>query len=114
MRVLSFAFFIGMMLLITVGAHHYMWTRLVRNPPWPAPWPTVGLYVLVGLAALLPITLLLHRIVPRWVATPLATVATAASVSGGIKDAEVKEVEIPSAQTARRPDDRSAGTGNDE
>jgi predicted MPP superfamily phosphohydrolase len=52
--------------------HRYVWARLVRDAAWPGPWGrvlTVGLFVL---AALVPLSFLAMRWLPRPVNAPLA------------------------------------------
>ncbi len=42
--------------------HYYIWTRLVRDPGWPAPWRTVGTTVVVALAMVAPTVMFVTRV----------------------------------------------------
>jgi predicted MPP superfamily phosphohydrolase len=54
--------------------HHYLWARLVDAAEWPAPWgPVLTTFVFV-LAALIPLSLLAMRLLPRAFGGPLAWV----------------------------------------
>jgi len=66
--------FLGLLVLISSGAHFYLWARLGRSPDWPAPWPRVALVSLAFLAVFLPLNLLLQRVLPRAVYSPFAWV----------------------------------------
>ncbi len=52
--------------------HRYVWARLVRDAQWPAPWGRVLSGSVIVLAALVPLTLLAMRWLPRSVNEPLA------------------------------------------
>jgi hypothetical protein len=55
--------------------HRYVWARLVRDAAWAAPWGRGLSGAIVALAALVPITFLAMRWLPRSVNAPLAWVA---------------------------------------
>jgi predicted MPP superfamily phosphohydrolase len=57
------------------GIHVYLWTRLVREPSWGAPWGRVLGVALVVLLALVPLTFVGMRTFPRALNAPLAWVA---------------------------------------
>src|ERR1044071_6752203 len=57
--------FLAVFLLILGGWHYYLWSRLVRDPAWPAPYPRVAAIVLVVLALLPPLTMIAMRTLPR-------------------------------------------------
>jgi len=54
--------------------HRYVWVRLVRDAAWPQPWGWVLTVVVFGLAALVPLTFIAMRWLPRVVNAPLAWV----------------------------------------
>jgi len=65
------AIFLSVVCSVTAAIHCYLWARLVRDIGWPAGverWLTV---LLVGLAVLLPLGLVLTRVLPRDLLTPL-------------------------------------------
>ncbi len=65
------AIFLSVVCSVTAGIHYYLWARLVRDIGWPASvelWLTV---LLVVLAVLLPLGLVLVRLLPRDLLTPL-------------------------------------------
>ena len=53
--------FIAIALSLLAGIHYYLWTRLIRDPRWAAPWSTVGGTLLSLLAASIPLALILGR-----------------------------------------------------
>jgi predicted MPP superfamily phosphohydrolase len=53
--------FIAVALGLLAGIHYHLWTRLIRDPRWPAPWSTVGGTLLSLLAASVPLALVLGR-----------------------------------------------------
>lgn len=57
--------FLAVFLLIVGGWHYYLWTRLVRDPAWPAPYGRLAAVALVVLALLPPITMIAMRALPR-------------------------------------------------
>jgi predicted MPP superfamily phosphohydrolase len=52
--------------------HAYVWGRLVRDPMWLAPWGRVLTAGIFALAALVPLTFLAMRFLPRPINAPLA------------------------------------------
>ena len=46
---------------ITVLLHRYLWARLVRDPQMPLPYSTIATGLLVGLAVLIPVTMVAAR-----------------------------------------------------
>jgi predicted MPP superfamily phosphohydrolase len=54
--------------------HRYVWARLVRDVAWPPPWGLVLTVVVFGLAALVPLTFIAMRWLPRAANAPLAWV----------------------------------------
>jgi predicted MPP superfamily phosphohydrolase len=56
-----FAFFIAVVLAITVCVHYYLWTRLVRDPGWPAPWAALASGALALFAIGMPLAMFLGR-----------------------------------------------------
>lgn len=72
MRLLSYAIFVTMMLLVGGGMHFYIWTRLGRDPGWPSPWPKVTLGVAMALVVAVPLAVATHRALPRAVARILS------------------------------------------
>ncbi|MEZ4392229.1 MAG: metallophosphoesterase [Polyangiales bacterium] len=74
MRALFFLLFFCVVSSIVVGVHRYLWTRLVRDPRWPARWTALGTRTLQALAVLLPLRMLSQRRLPRTLGIPLAWV----------------------------------------
>jgi predicted MPP superfamily phosphohydrolase len=66
---------LGVLSAISALMHRYLWARLVGAPSWPAPWDTVLTWLLVGLAALVPLSFVAMRFLPRALGAPLAWVA---------------------------------------
>jgi predicted MPP superfamily phosphohydrolase len=54
--------------------HRYLWARLVRDASWPEPWRTALTIAIFALAALIPLTLLAMRWLPRDINAPIAWV----------------------------------------
>jgi uncharacterized protein len=54
--------------------HRYLWARLVRDASWPEPWSTTLALAIFALAALIPLTLLAMRWLPRDINAPIAWV----------------------------------------
>src|SRR5258708_30910481 len=52
--------------------HRYLWARLVRDAAWPQPWSRTLAISIFVLAALMPLTLLAMRWLPRAANAPLA------------------------------------------
>ena len=67
--------FLTVIVALAGGLHYYLWVRLVRDPGWPAPLPTIGMWTLIVLGAAVPLAMGLHRFLPRWASTPLAGLA---------------------------------------
>lgn len=72
MRALQIVLFLSVMCLLTWGLHHYLWARLVRDPEWPLQWHRAGTVAIVVAGALVPLGMLLNRVLPRAVMTPIA------------------------------------------
>lgn len=70
-RWLQFGLFLLMIVLFVGGSHFYVWRRLVHDTGLPAPWRSVGLWVVIGLALTLPASFLVSRLLSpdlsRWV-----------------------------------------------
>jgi len=63
--------FVGLILVVVVLVHLYLWKRLVRDPRWPGWGRRVGGVAAVGLAVLLPATLIGARTgYAEWLAWP--------------------------------------------
>ena len=71
MTPLRIAIFLSVVVLILGGSHYYVWARLVRDTELPAPWSTVATGVLAALGAAMIGGLLLTRLGPRSVASPV-------------------------------------------
>jgi predicted MPP superfamily phosphohydrolase len=71
-RAVQFAFFFGMVLLITSGLHFYVWVRLVRDTALPPPWRQAATWALVVLGLSVPAAMMLGRVLPFQV-TRIAT-----------------------------------------
>jgi uncharacterized protein len=56
-----FFVFIAVALGLLGGIHYYLWTRLVRDPRWKAPWGSVGGTLLALLFLSVPVSLILGR-----------------------------------------------------
>ena len=69
------AVFLGFVLALTIGLHAYLYLRLVKAPGWPAPWPTIGAWALVALAASIPLSFVTASQLPRAAAAPFTWVA---------------------------------------
>jgi predicted MPP superfamily phosphohydrolase len=63
-RLMGFAAFLGIALLVLGGLHYYVWARLVRDTQLPQPWAATILAGLIALAAGLPLMRLLLRRLP--------------------------------------------------
>ncbi len=63
--------FVGIILLVVVGIHWYLWKRLVRDTTRPGPWRRLGGIVMILLAVLIPATLIGTRSgYVEWLAWP--------------------------------------------
>lgn len=69
------AVFLGVVSLLAIGLHGYLYLRLVKSPGWPAPWPTIGARTLVGLALSIPLSFVTSNLLPRAAAAPFMWVA---------------------------------------
>ncbi|HJZ85594.1 MAG TPA: metallophosphoesterase [Polyangia bacterium] len=58
---MRFVIFLAVSTLILGSLHYYVWTRLFRDPAWPAPWPRVGALVMAALCLSIPLGFLLLR-----------------------------------------------------
>ena len=68
--VMVFAF-VGIVFLVVVGIHLYLWKRLVRDPMWPGRGRTIAGFAVLVLALLVPATLILTRAgYVTWLAWP--------------------------------------------
>jgi predicted MPP superfamily phosphohydrolase len=67
--------FLVVVLSVTAGIHYYLWLRLVRDPVWPAPWASIGMWTLVALATSIPAAFVSMRVLPRIAGSPIAWVA---------------------------------------
>jgi predicted MPP superfamily phosphohydrolase len=75
-RLMGFAVFLGVVILVLGGLHYYVWARLVRDTQLPRPWAATLLAGLIGLAAGLPLMRLFMRGLPaatRLLSWPLYT-----------------------------------------
>lgn len=74
MTVTRIATALGILSVISFLTHRYVWARLVRDASWPAPWGAVlgtGIFVM---AALVPLSFVAMRVLPRAASGPLAWV----------------------------------------
>src|SRR6478609_1782660 len=60
-RLLTFALFLSIMVLLTGSAHYYVWSRLVRDPGLPATATRALSYALFFLFVAIPSSLFLRR-----------------------------------------------------
>jgi predicted MPP superfamily phosphohydrolase len=63
---------LGILSVISFLTHRYVWARLVRDASWPAPWGTVLTVAIFALAALVPLSFVAMRVLPRAASAPLA------------------------------------------
>jgi predicted MPP superfamily phosphohydrolase len=63
---------IGVVSAISWLMHRYLWARLVRDAAWPQPWSSALAISIFVLAALMPLTFLAMRWLPRAAHVPLA------------------------------------------
>ena len=66
--------FLGVVLLVVVGVHGYLWWRLVKSTTRPGRWRRVGTVAMVALAALIPATMVGNRTLPTDLKTPVSLV----------------------------------------
>ena len=64
--------FVTIAAALTAGVHLWFYRRLVRDAGLPSPWQLAGRYSLVGMGALIPVTMLARRALPDPVATAMA------------------------------------------
>jgi predicted MPP superfamily phosphohydrolase len=57
--------FLTVFLLVIGGWHYYLFTRLVRDPAWPAPYARIATVALIVLAVLPPFVVIASRVLPR-------------------------------------------------
>ena len=63
---------LGILSVISFLTHRYVWGRLVRDASWPEPWgPVLGITIFV-MAALVPLSFVAMRLLPRAASAPLA------------------------------------------
>lgn len=70
MAIRRFLAFIAVLTSLTGLIHFYLWRRLIVAPAWPEPWPLFLTTALASLGALLPLSPLLWRRMPRALAAP--------------------------------------------
>jgi uncharacterized protein len=66
--------FLGTVVTVLVGIHYYLWRRLVRSTTRAGRGRRVGTWVLIGLAALVPMTLVGSRLLPHTASTVVSWV----------------------------------------
>jgi uncharacterized protein len=66
--------FLGVVLMVVVGVHSYLWWRLVKSTTRPGRWRRIGTVAIVALAALIPATLIGNRTLPADLKAPLSFV----------------------------------------
>jgi predicted MPP superfamily phosphohydrolase len=67
--------FLSLITSLTYGTHYYLWARLIRDAVLPSPWLRIATIVLVLLAASVPTTMILSRMLPRDSIKPLSWLA---------------------------------------
>ncbi len=67
--------FLAVVLGVSCVLHYYLWTRLVRDIEWPATYHRIGSASFVFLAALPLASMILMRVLPRRIASPIAWVS---------------------------------------
>lgn len=75
MSVTRLAIFLSVVLSVTAAIHYYLWARLVRDVAWPEPWHKWLTVALVALAVLMPLGIVLTRLLPRDLLSPIMWVA---------------------------------------
>ncbi len=68
----QFVMFVAIALFVVIGVHYYLWRRLVRNTTRPGPARRIGTRTLLGLVALLVVTVVGSRFLPHSLAVALA------------------------------------------
>lgn len=66
--------FLAVVTTVLGGIHYYLWARLVRDVGWPEPYGRLLGLALVGLMLMVPAFMMLSRVIPREVSSPLAWV----------------------------------------
>lgn len=69
------AVFTSVLTLLSGAIHYFFWVRLVRDPALPSPFFGIATTALITLGVLIPTGLLLSRILPRSLYSPLAWIA---------------------------------------
>jgi uncharacterized protein len=59
--VTRFIVFFGVATLLLGGLHFYIWLRLVRDTALPQPWRLIATVAIIGLAASIPLTMMVRR-----------------------------------------------------
>ncbi len=62
-RAVSYALFISTAVAILVGAHYYLWLRLVRDTALPLPWRPLATYAIVALGLAMPLAMAESRLI---------------------------------------------------
>ncbi|HEU4424656.1 MAG TPA: metallophosphoesterase, partial [Pilimelia sp.] len=62
--------FLGTVALVTALIHLYLWKRLVRDTTRPGWARRIGGFVMLGLALVIPATMIVSRAGARWLAWP--------------------------------------------
>src|SRR5260221_13993837 len=73
----QFALFLSIVMAIVGGWQFYLWTKLVRDPAWPAPYSQIATAVLVALTLAPPLVIASSR----WLSRPVLKAITAALYS---------------------------------
>jgi uncharacterized protein len=68
---------LSLVLAVLGAVHGYLWSRLVRDPGWGAPWDRLLGAALVALAASIPLAFVGMRGLPRALGSPLSWIAYA-------------------------------------
>ncbi|HSY21729.1 MAG TPA: metallophosphoesterase [Polyangiaceae bacterium] len=63
---------LGILSVISFLTHRYVWARLVRDVSWPEPWGRVLGIAIFVMAALVPLSFVAMRVLPRAASAPLA------------------------------------------
>jgi predicted MPP superfamily phosphohydrolase len=63
---------LGILSVLSFLTHRYVWARLVRDASWPEPWGRVLGIAIFVMAALVPLSFLAMRLLPRAASAPLA------------------------------------------
>lgn len=60
---------------LTFGLHYYLWVRLVRDASLPLGWARGLTWTLIALGVLLPVAMIVSRVAPRSIGSPVSWVA---------------------------------------